>query len=76
MQENDPQMPKSADFSLGNLIYNLFIDSWVHFGTCDSLFPCFNYFLLEHCDVMCFGLFVCCKMFICNIIELIFFSVP
>lgn len=69
-------MPKSADFSLGNLIYILFIGSWVHFGTCDSLFPCFNYFLLEHCDVMCFGLFLSCKMFICNIIELIFFSVP
>ena len=64
-------MPKSAHFSLGNIIYILLIGSLVHFATCDSLFPCFNYFLLKHCDIMCFGLFICYKMFICNITELI-----
>ena len=74
--EKHQQMPKSAHFSLGNIIYFLFIGFGVHFGTCNSLFPCFNYFLLEHCDGMCSGLFICCKMFICNIIKLIFFSVP
>lgn len=58
IQENDRQMPKSAHFSLESLIYIPFIGSWVHFGTCDSLLPCFNYFLLVHCDIMCFGLFM------------------
>lgn len=58
IQENDLQMPKSAHFSLGNLIYILFIGSWAHISTCECLFPCFNYFLLEHSDVMCFGLYV------------------
>lgn len=60
----------------GISVTSIFIGSWVHFGPCDSLFPCFNYFLLEHYNVMRSGLFICSKMFICNVIELIFFSVP
>lgn len=69
-------MPKSAYFSQGASHLHPF--NWL-LGTFWYLWqfiPCFNYFLLEHSDVMCFGLFICCKMFICNIIELIVFYVP